>query len=157
MANSLTNDAVVVNTLAACRHLASSFSYSFKRRDLEEAQTVLNLPKWSLAPDCQTRWGSKHKMVTRVLEYESALCHVYSNRQHKHLIPSANKFTVLESVKTALNPYFELTDVLSGGKHVTVADVIPMFDHMISASLNRMLMQELTTLKNMLRIMLLTD
>lgn len=127
--NCLKGDMAAENALAACKRLVSSFSFSTKRRrKLEEAQKELGLPLKSLASECPTRWGSKYKMVERVLHNEVALKRAYSTRDLEHFLPTRERFTILEEIKTALEPYADLTDALSADKHVTISCVIPMLE-----------------------------
>ena len=76
--------------------------------------------------DCPTRWGSKQKMVDRVLEQIPAIKRVLDDRRHQHLIPSWQDIAVLESVNAALKPAADFTDLLSGENYVTVSSIKPV-------------------------------
>ena len=76
--------------------------------------------------DCATRWGTKQKMVDRVLEQMPAIKRVLDNRTNEHLIPTRQDISVLESVNAALKPVAEFTDLLSGETYVTVSSVKPV-------------------------------
>ncbi|XP_067951337.1 E3 SUMO-protein ligase ZBED1-like [Watersipora subatra] len=118
----------------ACRGLVAVFSSSFqKKRELSEAQKELGVPVKSLITDCKTRWGSKLKMVNRVLENERPIRRVLgASRQHVQKLPDADQFSVLESFASALEPFETLTDALSGDQDVTVSAVIPLVEHLIA-------------------------
>lgn len=91
----LDSDADVEPTLKKARKIASVFSYSWKkRRELTKIQTELGLPVRAIAADCKTRWGSKLKLIQRILEQEKALRIVLSDRNHVELIPTAYDFLV---------------------------------------------------------------
>ena len=86
MINSMKDDRRVARAFRVCRKLVELFSHSWKKKHgLCEAQIQLKLPNHSLVSDCATRWGSKEKMVVRVLEQEKAIQQVVGI-DHKHLI-----------------------------------------------------------------------
>ncbi|XP_076591430.1 E3 SUMO-protein ligase ZBED1 [Chaetodon auriga] len=97
-----------------------------KRTDLARAQAELQIPQHGLIMDCPTRWGSKQKMVGRVLEQTPAIKRVLDDRRHQHLIPSWQDIAVLELVNAALKPAAEFTDLLSGESYVTVSSIKPV-------------------------------
>ncbi|KAL7868960.1 hypothetical protein SRHO_G00103440 [Serrasalmus rhombeus] len=84
-----------------CKKLVCHFSHSWKARvALEKAQKELNLPSHSLISECQTRWGSRQMMMSRILEQQKALTLVLSaEKRVRHLIPTWQDIDVLESVK----------------------------------------------------------
>ncbi|XP_057193820.1 E3 SUMO-protein ligase ZBED1-like [Triplophysa rosa] len=113
--------------MGLCHTLVNTFSHSWlKRRDLALAQAELQIPQHSLILDCATRWGSKQKMVERILEQVPAIRRVLDDRRHHHLNPSWQDIAVLESVNAALKPAAEFTDLLSGESYVTVSSVKPV-------------------------------
>ncbi|KAM4590974.1 E3 SUMO-protein ligase ZBED1-like [Odontesthes bonariensis] len=114
--------------MGLCHSLVSAFSQSWpKRRDLAKAQAELQAPQHGLIMDCPTRWGSKQRMVERVLEQTTAIQRVLVNdRRHQHLIPSWQDIAVLQSVNAALKPAAEFTDLLSGEAYVTVSSIKPV-------------------------------
>lgn len=70
-------DACIDRTVAVCEKVVSSFSFSWKRRrDLATAQQELNLPEHQLISESPTKWGSREKMIERVLEQEQAISQV---------------------------------------------------------------------------------
>ena len=75
--------------------------------------------------------GDQIKMVERILEQETAIRQVLSS-DHKsvHLIPSWQDIEILESLRSALGPLKNFTDILSGEKHVTISAVIPLLNHL---------------------------
>ena len=107
-----------------------------KRRDLATAQADHNLPQHCLVADCPTRWGSAHKMVSRILEQEVAIRAVLSaDRKCSHLIPTWQDTEVLEAVNKALSPVADLTDLLSGEKYISISAVKPVLSHMSTEAL----------------------
>ncbi|KAL2081527.1 hypothetical protein ACEWY4_023380 [Coilia grayii] len=117
----------ICRAMGVCKKLVSSFTYSWKKkRDLEEVQKQLSLPKHSLKTECPTRWGSRQAMIDRILEQQKAIAQVLSNdRKLRHLIPSWQDIDVLEAVIKSLSPLVEFTDALSGEKYVSVSLVKP--------------------------------
>ena len=80
--------------------------------------------------DCQTRWGSSQKIISRVLEQEKALRQVLSvDRKTAHLVPTWQDLEVLESINKALAPLADFTVILSGEKHVTFSALVPLLKH----------------------------
>ena len=131
------SDVRCTRALGLSRKIVSTFSNSWKkRRDLAKAQMEHSLPQHSLVADCQTRWGSAHKMVSRILEQETAIRAVLSaDRMKSHLIPSWQDIEVLEAINKALTPVADLTDLLSGEKYVSISAVKPVLSHMSTEAL----------------------
>lgn len=106
-----------------------------KRRDLATAQQELNIPAHQLISESPTRWGSRAKMIERVLEQERAISQVLaSDKRTRHLVLTWQDLEVLESVHKALKPLLEFTDTLSGEDYVTVSYVKPVL-HLFHSSI----------------------
>lgn len=104
---------------------SEQLSFSWKRRkDLATAQLELNLPAPQLISESPTRWGSREKMIVRVLEREQAIS--LQTRKTRHLVLTWQDLEVLESVHKALKPLLEFTDAVSGESYVTVSYVKPV-------------------------------
>ncbi|CAM4535279.1 unnamed protein product [Leuciscus chuanchicus] len=125
--NALKDDRVQ-RAVGVCKKLVSQFSYSWKKRmALTSAQKELNLPEHSLITECPTRWGTKGKMIARVLEQCKALNHVLSaDKKTRYLTLTWQDIEVLESIHKALHPLQEFTDVLSGEDYVSVSYLKPV-------------------------------
>lgn len=123
--NSIKEERRISRALGVCRKLVGTFSHSWKKkRELGEVLERLNLPNHSLVIDCATRWGSTEHMVSRVLEQEQAIRQVLSgDRKTSHLVPTWQDIEVLESLKAAIGPLADFTDMLSGEQRVTVSAV----------------------------------
>ncbi len=80
----------------------------------------------SLRQDCPTRWGSKQKMIQRVLEQANAIKRALDDRRHQHLNLTWQDIAVLESINAALKPVVEFTDVLSNEKVISASSVKPV-------------------------------
>lgn len=104
-----------------------SLSHSWKVIGaLEKAQKELNLPEQSLISECQTRWGSRQIMISRILEQQKALTQVLSeDKATRHLILTWQDLNSLESVSKTLGPLLDFTDALSGKDYVSVSYVKP--------------------------------
>lgn len=126
--NSIKEDRRVDRALGVCRKIVTTFSHSWKKkRDLAQAQEQLSLPNHSLVVDCATRWGSTEKMVSRILEQETAIRQVLvGDRKTTHLVPTWQDVEVLESVQSAIKPLADFTDMLSGEKCVTLSSLRPV-------------------------------
>ena len=129
--NAIKDDSRVSRAIGVTRKLITSFSHSWKKkRDLTKIQADLGIPHHSLIIDCQTRWGSLQKMISRVLEQEKALRQVLSiDRKTAHLVPTWQDLEVLESINKALAPLADFTDILSGEKYVTFSALVPLLKH----------------------------
>ena len=78
-----------------------------------------------LLQDCQTQWGSMEAMVRRLLKQEEAIRVVLSfDRKSAHLVPTWQNIDVLELLSKALSPVSDVTDFLSGEKHVSILSVL---------------------------------
>ncbi|KAJ4947212.1 hypothetical protein JOQ06_009250 [Pogonophryne albipinna] len=121
--NAVKKDGRINRTAGVCKKLVGHFSHSWKARSaLEKAQKELNLPSHSLITECQTRWGSRQMMISRILEQQKALSQVLSvDKKLRHLIPNWQDIDVLESVSKSLGPLLEFTDALSGEDYVSVS------------------------------------
>ena len=131
--NSLKNDTRIARALGVCRKLVSTFSHSWsKKQSLTEAQRQLNLPQHYLVTDCQTRWGSMQKMVSRILEQQKAIHRVlHDDRKYRHLVPTWQDVDVLESLDAALGTLSDFTDMLSAENYVTVSAILPVIHHIL--------------------------
>ncbi|KAL4008423.1 hypothetical protein ACER0C_002275 [Sarotherodon galilaeus] len=109
----------VSRAIGLCKKLVGHFSHSWKKKAaLTEAQKELKLPEHSLITECPTRWGSKEKMIARVLEQMKAISQVLTGDRHaRSLIPTWQDAEVLESIHKALHPLSEFTDALSGEEY----------------------------------------
>ncbi|XP_057691298.1 E3 SUMO-protein ligase ZBED1-like [Corythoichthys intestinalis] len=122
--------------LSICKKLVGHFSHSWKARAaLEDAQKELNLPSHSLITECQTRWGSRQMMISRILEQQRALAQVLSkDKKTRHLIPTWQDIDVLESVSKSLDPLLDFTDALSGEDYISISCLKPVL-HLFNTQL----------------------
>ncbi|XP_028980083.1 zinc finger BED domain-containing protein 1-like [Esox lucius] len=111
-----------------CKKVVAAFSFSWKKkRDLATAQEELKLPKHKLVTESPTRWGSRQKMVARMIEQHKAISQVLSaDKKTRHLVPTWQDIEVLESMNEALKPLLEFTDSLSGESYVSVSYLKPV-------------------------------
>ncbi|XP_056453233.1 zinc finger BED domain-containing protein 4-like [Gadus chalcogrammus] len=118
----------VERAVGVCKRVVSAFSNSWKRRrELAKAQAALGLPHHQLITETPTRWGSRQQMVARFLEQEKALSQVLlADKKARHLVPSWQDVSILDSLNKALGPLFEFTDALSGEKYVSVSFLKPV-------------------------------
>ena len=77
----------------------------------------LKLPNHLLVSDCLTQWGSKEKMVARVLEQEKAIRQVVgTDRKTSHLVPTWQDIDVLQSVHFAVKNLTDLQIIMLSGE-----------------------------------------
>ncbi|XP_014187161.1 E3 SUMO-protein ligase ZBED1, partial [Haplochromis burtoni] len=110
------------------KKIVAAFGHSWKRqRALQAAQKELGLPEHKLITECCTRWGSKQRMIQRLLEQEKAITQVLAaDKTTRHLMLTWQDIEVLDSVRTALNPLLEFTDAFSAEEYVTISCVKPV-------------------------------
>ncbi|XP_038162089.1 E3 SUMO-protein ligase ZBED1-like [Cyprinodon tularosa] len=135
--NAVKDDQRIKRATGLCKQLVAVFSHSWKKKAaLKQAQEDLNLPQQSMVTECPTRWGSRQKMIERVLGQSKALCQVLSeDRKTRHLVPTWQDTDVLESVNNALGPLQEFTDALSGEDYVSVSYLKPVLHLLRTATL----------------------
>ncbi|KAK7944766.1 hypothetical protein WMY93_000494 [Mugilogobius chulae] len=134
--NALKDDRVARAT-GLCRKIVGHFSHSSKKKlAMAEAQRELQLPEHTLITECPTRWGSKERMIERVLEQAKAIVQVLSgDRYARSLIPTWQDTDVLESIHKALHPLLEFTDALSGEEYVSISYLKPLLHHLATSVL----------------------
>ena len=77
--------------------------------------------------ECATRWGSTHKMITRVLKNKKVIRRVLGDdRETSHLIPTWQDIEVLEAIDAALKLLADFTDIMSGSNYVTISALKPI-------------------------------
>lgn len=128
-------DSRIERAIGICKKVVGAFSYSWKKkRALADAQAELNLPSHQMITESPTRWGSRQKMIERVLEQEKAISQVLgADKKTRHLVPTWQDIDVLESVSKALSPLMEFTDALSGEEYVSVSYLKPVL-HIFNTS-----------------------
>jgi hypothetical protein len=126
--DSTMKDKRVDRVVRTSKSLVAAFSKSWKRkRDLAAAQEEMNLPKHQLVAESPTRWGSRFKMIKRILEQNKAITQVLgADKDTRRLIPSWQDIDVMESIEVVLGPLFDFTDSLSGEKYISVSLVKPV-------------------------------
>lgn len=121
-------DKRVDRAVGLCKKVVAAFSFSWKKkRDLATAQEELKLPKHKLVTESPTRWGSRQKMVARMIEQHKAISQVLTaDKKTRHLVLTWQDIDVLESMNEALKPLLEFTDSLSGESYVSVSYLKPV-------------------------------
>ncbi|XP_061918596.1 E3 SUMO-protein ligase ZBED1-like [Entelurus aequoreus] len=134
--NAVKDDVRVKRATGLCKQLVGHFSHSWKKKAaLKKAQQELKIPEHSLITECPTRWGSRQRMIGRVLEQSKALSQVLSeDKKTRHLVPTWQDTDVLESLNNALGPLQEFTDALSGEAYVSVSYLKPVL-HLLRTSI----------------------
>ncbi len=114
--------------MGVCKKVVAYFTFSWKKKKaLADAQEEFHLPQHKLVTESPTRWGSRQKMIERVLEQHKAIPQLLgADKKTRHLVPSWQDLEVLESMHVALNPLLDFTDSLSGECYVSVSYLKPM-------------------------------
>lgn len=130
------DDDRIKRAVSVCKKVVSAFSYSWKkRRHLAIAQNEMGLPKHALTTETPTRWGSRQKMIERILEQEKAIAEVLrADRKSRHLVLTWQDVEVLESLNKVLSPLQDFTDALSGEEYVSVSYLKPVL-HLFNTSI----------------------
>ncbi|XP_056118286.1 E3 SUMO-protein ligase ZBED1-like [Rhinichthys klamathensis goyatoka] len=129
-------DERIDRAIGVCKKAVSAFSYSWKkRRDMAEVQAELGLPPHQLVTESLTRWGSRQKMIDRLLEQERAISRVLgADKKTRHLVPTWQDLEVLDATNKAIKPLQDFTDALSGESYVSVSYIKPVL-HLFKTSL----------------------
>lgn len=106
----------VTQLLKSARKIVSVFSYSHEsRKKLGQIKKQLHIDAKQLVQDVSTRWGSKHKMLSRLLEQIPAVNELFiNNRKQRELLLSDTQLDLLTNLVACLEPFANLTDLLSG-------------------------------------------
>ena len=78
-----------------------------------------------LIQDVDTRWGSTHDMLKRILEQQQPICNLLVATKKKELDLSDREITVVESLVKILEPIKQITESFSGEVYVTVSGILP--------------------------------
>uniref|UniRef100_A0A3P9LVT4 BED-type domain-containing protein n=1 Tax=Oryzias latipes TaxID=8090 RepID=A0A3P9LVT4_ORYLA len=113
--------------MGVCRNLVTAFPQSWQKKEkLQKEQVEHNLPQHGLVL-VSCAWGTKQKMVARILEQIPAIRWVLmDDRRRQHLIPTWQDIEVLESINSALKKVADFKDALSSKKTVTASSVLPV-------------------------------
>ena len=135
--NSMKDDDRISHAIRIAHKIVGAFAHSWeKKRDLIKVQTEMNLPYHTLVTECTTRWGTRYKMLDRILEQERALAQILgADPKTAHLKPRWQDTEVIESIVSALKPVSDLTDVLSGEERVTASCLKPLLNHLQNEAL----------------------
>ncbi|XP_038155642.1 E3 SUMO-protein ligase ZBED1-like [Cyprinodon tularosa] len=129
-------DSRIDRAVGVSKKIVSLFSHSWKRqRALKAAQEELGLPQHKLVTESPTRWGSRQRMIQRLLEQEKAITQVLAAEwSTRHLVLKWQDVDVLDAVSKALGPLLDFTDALSSESYVTVSCLKPIL-HLFSSKL----------------------
>lgn len=106
-----------------------------KRRDLAIAQNEMDLPKHALMTETPTKWGSRQKIIERILEEKRAIAEVLrADRKSRHLVLTWQDVEILESLNKVLSPLQDFTDALSAEHYVSVSYLNPVL-HLFNTSI----------------------
>ncbi|KAJ8349334.1 hypothetical protein SKAU_G00244640 [Synaphobranchus kaupii] len=102
--------------------LTTSFHPENHSADNLAAVLQEQLQEWKVA-----QWGSKQRMVDRILQQAQAIRQVQTDdRRASHSTLTWQDIQVLESVNKVLKPVADFTDIMSGESYVTASSLLPM-------------------------------
>ena len=71
--NSMKDDDQITHAIGITHKIISTFAHSWKKkRELMKLQTEMDLPCHSLITECATCWGTRDKMLHRILKQKRA-------------------------------------------------------------------------------------
>ena len=118
--NAMKEEDRITNAIGVCKKVVQHFAHSWKteialqRHKFQKGFFIIRLSLIALL----RRWGSQHKMISQILEQDTAIHMVLSDeRKTTHLIPTWQDTMVLESVNATLSPVSEFTNFVSGEKY----------------------------------------
>jgi hypothetical protein len=122
------DDRRVERAIRIAKKCVAAFSYSWKKkRDMKKYQEDHDQPTHKLVSECTTRWGSRFKMVERILEQKNGIAEVLgADKKTRHLVLNWQDLEVLEVIDVSLKGVNEFTDALSGEKYVSVSYLLPV-------------------------------
>lgn len=118
----------VKRAVARLKCLQNQIAHSWKmKRDLTEAQELLQCEKKSLPSACPTRWWSTTKLCQRFLANQLPICKMLQNfAEKKHLMPEGSEISSLESLVEITTILQNITDVLASENYVTSSVIVPV-------------------------------
>lgn len=105
--------------------------------ELEELVTISSSSiRTKLVQDLVTRWNSTLAMLSSVLESHSAIRLVItssSDNKKKYLVEllSDSELSIIEDLILLLDPFLEMTKLVSGSKYVTSSIVLPAITRLL--------------------------
>ena len=96
-----------------------------------EADKTKDLPSVkTLKQDVPTRWNSTYIMLQSVFDaHDSVKSVIYSNseikKKYSHILLNSKETEVIEDLIELLQPFYQLTEKMSGTKYVTISTVLP--------------------------------
>ena len=121
----------VRHLLAHCRKIVALVYCSQPyRTKLRKVQKDLHMKENQLINDV-TRWGSKYKMLERMLERVKATNQIFiEDKKYRSYVITGSQVSLMETPLKTLKGFQELTDFLS--REVTITSVIPFLRHIHS-------------------------
>lgn len=126
----LLNNKNITNLTANCRRIVGHFKHSSKAcKELQKAQSLLNMKCHKLVQDEPTRWNSALHMLQRLFEQKQAVSLAATNLRLPVELSSSD-WNLMEQVINLLNIFNQATLVVST-QTVTASEVIPIVNSTI--------------------------
>ena len=125
------------NPLLKARKTVSHFHHSaLHTKALRKQQEALSLPQLKLKMDVETRWNSTYDMIVSVLANKEAIAQVLINdKVYRDHILSPEDITILKEVKDILEPWKELTVMMSKENDATISLIAPSIYNLLHKQL----------------------
>lgn len=117
----------LIGLLKKCRSLVGHFKHSVSATNkLKEVQEQLNMPVLKVMQDVPTRWNSCYLMLQRLFEIKDALSVTVTNLSAKIEFLRSDDWKLLKDCLVILKPAYDLTNIFSAEKYVTMSLIIPL-------------------------------
>ncbi|KAJ8933315.1 hypothetical protein NQ318_017871 [Aromia moschata] len=117
----------LIALLKKCRSLVGHFKHSVHGTNkLKEVQQQLNMPVLKVIQDVPTRWNSCYIMLQRLFDIKDALSVTVTNLSATIAFLGSDDWILLKECLAILKPAFDLTNIFSAEKYVTMSMIIPL-------------------------------
>jgi len=129
--NALKDDDRISRAVGIAHKIVDAFVHSWKRKEIWLNYKLRWMFHNTLVTECSTCWGTRYKMLDRILEQERALVQILeADPKTTHLKPHWQDTEVVESIVSALKLVSDLKDILSGEEWVTASCLKPLLSHL---------------------------
>lgn len=101
---------------------------------LNDTQKQMGMTVLKLIQDVVTRWNSTYHMLKRFLTLKEALLSTLAVLQSKIDPPTPEEWTIIELSIEILSIFHEVTEEISGEKHVTLSKILVFINAMVSST-----------------------
>uniref|UniRef100_UPI00358E7A74 E3 SUMO-protein ligase ZBED1-like isoform X1 n=2 Tax=Myxine glutinosa TaxID=7769 RepID=UPI00358E7A74 len=125
------NSRGIKTTLARCSKLVEFARRSAKAKySFAAHQHTLDFPVHKLIQDIDTRWGSTHDMLKRILEQQQSISNLLIKTKRKELDLSAHEVLIAKKIVEVLEPVRGITESFSSETSVTISGILPTISYL---------------------------